>query len=150
MISKPFARFISAAVGAFILLAVLDLTLWGKDSAPNVTVSTTPVNRDAKLGTSFAPIVKKAAPSVVNISSTSIRQRPGFNRFYGGQPSSRRVESLGSGVLISTDGYILTANHVVEGAVEIEVSVAGNKNPYVAKIIGTDPPTDVAVLKIDA
>ena len=150
MISKPFARFISAAVGAFIVLAALDLTLWGKDTSPNITVSTTPVNRDAKLGTSFAPVVQKAAPSVVNISSTSIRQRSASSRFFGNQPSSRRVESLGSGVLISHDGYILTANHVVEGAVEIEVSVAGSKTSYVAKIIGTDPPTDIAVLKIDA
>jgi serine protease Do len=153
MISKPFARFVSAAVGAFLVLAAFHLTLWGKDNAPNVTISTTPVNRDVKLGTSFAPIVKKAAPSVVNISSTSIQQRqadPMFRRFFGDDSSSHRVESLGSGVIISPDGYILTANHVVQGAVEIEVSVAGNKKPFTARIIGTDPPTDVAVLKIDA
>jgi len=150
MISKPFARFVSAAAGAMLVLAVLDLTLWGKDSAPNITVSTTPVNRDAKLGTGFAPIVKKAAPSVVCISSTSIRQRSAFGRFFGNQPSTRREEDLGSGIIISPDGYILTASHVVEGAVDVEVSVAGNKKPFTAKIIGTDPPSDVAVLKIDA
>ena len=150
MISKPFARFVSAAMGAMLVLAVLDLTLWGKDSPPNVIISTTPVNRDAKLGTSFAPVVKKAAPSVVNISSTSLRQRSPSSRYFGGESSPRKVESLGSGVIISPDGYILTANHVVEGAVEIEVFVAGNKKPFTAKIIGTDPPTDIAVLKIDA
>jgi serine protease Do len=149
-ISKPFARFVSAAAGAMLVLAVLDLTLWGKDSAPNITVSATPVNRDAKLGTGFAPVVKKAAPSVVNISSTSIRQRPAFGRFFGNQPATRREEDLGSGIIISPDGYILTASHVVEGAVDVEVSVAGNKKPFTAKIIGTDPPSDVAVLKIDA
>jgi serine protease Do len=158
--SKPFVRFISASVGAFFVLAVLNLTLWGKDSAPKITVSATPINRDIKLGTSFAPIVKIAAPSVVNISSTSIvRDRPSrnpFRQFYGGQspddnaPRSHRAESLGSGVIISPDGYILTANHVVEGAVEILVTVDGNKKPFTAKIVGTDPPTDIAVLKINA
>src|SRR5450631_2853402 len=141
-ISKPFARFLSAAVGAMLVLGVLDLTLWGKENAPNITISTTPVNRDAKLGTSFGPIVKKTAPSVVNISSTTIRQRPANSRFFGLQQSPRRVENLGSGIIISPDGYILTASHVVEGAVDVEVSVAGNKKPFTAKIIGTDPPTD--------
>jgi serine protease Do len=150
MISKPFARFVSAAAGMFLVLATLDLTLWGKDSGPNITVSTTPINRDARPGTGFAPVVKKAAPSVVCISSTSIRQHPASNRFFGVQPSTRRVEALGSGIIISPDGYILTASHVVEGAVDVEVTVAGNKKPFTAKIIGTDPPSDVAVLKIDA
>ncbi len=164
---KPLAGFLSVIAGAVLVCAVFHFTLWGKDNAPNITVSTAPINRDAKLVTSFAPIVKKAAPSVVNISSTRIvryqmRRNPLFNdpafrQFFGGQfpdenaqPRSRRSESLGSGVIISPDGYILTANHVVEGAVEIEVSVAGNRKPFTAKIIGTDPPTDVAVLKIDA
>ncbi len=147
MISKPFARFVSAAAGAMLVLAVLDLTLWGKDNSPNITVSTAPVNRDARLGTGFAPVVKKTAPSVVNISSTSIRQRPTFRNY---QPSTRREEDLGSGIIISSDGYILTASHVVEGAVDVEVFVAGNKKPFTARIIGTDPPSDVAVLKIDA
>jgi serine protease Do len=167
MISKPFARFVSAAVGALLVVAVFHLTLWGKDSAPNITVSATPVNRDAKLGTSYAPIVKKAAPSVVTIySSRTIRERPMqnpfrnnpmFRQFFGdqyppdGQPRSRREEGLGSGVIISPDGYILTANHVVNGADEIKVAIADdNKKEYTARIIGTDPQTDVAVLKIDA
>jgi serine protease Do len=167
-ISKPLARFVSAAVGALLVVAVFQLTLRGKDSAPNITVSATPVNRDAKLVTSFAPIVKKAAPSVVNISSMRIvRERmqqnpflndPMFRQFFGNrfpnqgddQPRSHKSEGLGSGVIISPDGYILTANHVVEGADEIEISIADNKKSYIAKVIGTDPPTDVAVLKIDA
>jgi serine protease Do len=165
---KPFSGFISAVAGALLVVGLFHLTLWGKDSAPNVTVSATPVNRDARPVTSFAPIVKKAAPSVVNISSTVIvrdraRQNPlfsdpRFRQFFGnrfpdqGDDSERshKAESLGSGVIISPDGYILTANHVVEGADEIEVNVAGSKKNYTAKIIGTDPPTDVAVLKIDA
>ena len=82
MISKPFARFVSAAAGALLVAVIFHLTLWGKDSAPNITVSTTPVNRDAKLGTSYAPIVKKAAPSVVTIySSRTVREQPMGNPF---------------------------------------------------------------------
>jgi serine protease Do len=158
MISKPFARIISAAVGALLVAVIFHLTLWGKDSAPNITISATPINRDAKLGTSYASIVKKAAPSVVTIYSTrTVREQPippMFRPFFGDQddqPRSRKEEGLGSGVIVSPDGYILTANHVVSGADEIKVSIADDdKKEYTAKIIGTDPQTDVAVLKIDA
>ena len=80
-----------------------------------------------------------------------------FRQFFGeqspedGQPRLRREEGLGSGVIISPDGYILTANHVVSGADEIKVAIADdNKKEYTAKVIGTDPQTDVAVLKIEA
>jgi serine protease Do len=165
---KPLASFLSAIAGALLVAGLFHLTLWGKDTLPNITVSATPVDRDAKLGTSYAPIVKKAAPSVVNISSTRIvreqaRQNPFLNdplfrQFFGnrmpdqddGPPHSHKAESLGSGVIISPDGYILTANHVVEGSDEIEVTIAGSKRIYTAKVIGTDPPTDVAVLKIES
>jgi serine protease Do len=159
-ISKSIAGFLSAVAGALLVVAVFHFTLWGKDTAPNITVSTTPVNRDARNGGSYAPIVKKAAPSVVNIStSRTVRQRlarspfqndPLFRQFFGDQSRTRREESLGSGVIISPDGYILTANHVVDGADEVKVAVDDGKKEYTAKVIGTDPPTDVAVLKIDA
>jgi serine protease Do len=156
--SKPFARFVSAAVGALLVAVIFHLTLWGKDSAPDITVSATPVNRDVRLGTSYAPIVKKAAPSVVTIySSRTVREQPippMFRPFFGDQddqPRLRREEGLGSGVVVSPDGYILTANHVVSGADEIKVAIADDdKKEFTAKIIGTDPQTDVAVLKIDA
>ena len=115
-----------------------------------------------------APVVKKAAPSVVNIYSTHIIHMrpfrnpffddPLFRQFFGDQfgPNdnreiTRREQSLGSGVIISPDGYILTANHVVEGADEIKVAVGdSDSKKFTAKVVGTDPPTDVAVLKIDA
>ena len=165
---KPFRGFISAIAGSLLVVGAFGLTLWAKETAPNITVSRTAVNRDVKAGNSYAPIVKKAAPSVVNISSTRIvrsqgRQNPmlndpRFRQFFGNrfpgqldeQSRPQKAEGLGSGVIISPDGYILTANHVVEGADEVEVSVAGSKKIYPAKIIGTDPPTDVAVLKIEA
>ncbi|MGO8837219.1 MAG: DegQ family serine endoprotease [Limisphaerales bacterium] len=163
---RSYLGFISGMAGALALVAVFHLTLWGKGIEPAIRVETAPINRDAKLGTSFAPVVKKAAPSVVNIYSTHIihmRPRrnpllndPFFRQFFGGQMPddereiTRRERALGSGVIVSPDGYILTANHVVDGADEIKISVSNNKKEYTARIIGTDPPTDVAILKIEA
>ena len=74
-----------------------------------------------------------------------------FRRFFGApqpQEKKRTVRSLGSGVIVTKDGYILTNNHVVEKAEKLSV-VVGDKNTYEAKVIGTDPPTDVAVIKIE-
>ena len=170
MFSKPFVSFLSAITGALLVTAVFHYTLWGKETPPNIAVSTAPINRDAKLGTSFAPVIRKAAPSVVNIfSSRLVRQQqmhnpllddPMFRQFFGGrvprsglddQPAHpRKEQSLGAGVIVSPNGYILTANHVVEGADEVKVAIADNKAQYTARVIGTDPQTDVAVLKIEA
>jgi serine protease Do len=160
--SRSLAGFLSAIAGALVMVAVFHLTSWGKDAGPAIKVETTPVNRDAKLGASFAPVVKKAAPSVVNIYSTHIVHirpmrnpffaDPFFRQMFPDQTRGRtlRKQGLGSGVIVSQDGYILTANHVVDGADEIEVAIADNKKEYTARVVGTDPPTDVAVLKIDA
>jgi serine protease Do len=74
-----------------------------------------------------------------------------FKRFFGTPPQSEKetVHSLGSGVIVSTDGYILTNNHVVQGAEKLTVILMNNKK-YSAKIIGTDPQTDMAVIRVDA
>jgi serine protease Do len=112
--------------------------------------------------TTFAPMVKHVMPAVVNISSSKVVRNqempsqflddPMFRRFFGGrmpqQPRERRAESLGSGVIVSPEGYILTNNHVVEGASQVKVSFADQRE-FPAKIIGTDKATDVAILKID-
>ena len=116
--------------------------------------------------TTFAPVVKRAMPAVVNISSSKVVKDQGedggqglfndpfFRQFFGGrmpqqeQPRSQRATSLGSGVVVSPDGYILTNNHVVDGATDVKVSFA-DKEEYPAKVIGTDKYTDVAVLKIN-
>jgi serine protease Do len=77
---------------------------------------------------------------------------PILRRFFGGDDSPRpsKAQSLGSGAIVSADGYILTANHVVEGAEKVKVALASGEKEVEAKIIGTDAPTDIAVLKIDA
>jgi serine protease Do len=146
----------TAALGTVVVLGASRLTLWARDNQPGITVSATPINRDLRLGNSYAPIVKKAAPSVVNIySARFVKQRyyrgpmmsdPFFRQF----ERTRRENSLGSGIIVSADGYILTANHVVEGADEIKVGISNDKTEYVAKLVGSDPATDIAVLKISA
>jgi len=129
-------------------------------------VDDSPLDRTSQ-ATSYAPIVKKVAPSVVNIYSTkTIRVRPVpfpffddpfFRWFFGEdeiqryrQPRTERAQNLGSGVIVTEDGYILTNTHVVEGADEVKVALADGKREYAAKIVGTDPQTDVAVLKVEA
>jgi serine protease Do len=151
-----------------VLLASLHYSCSARDNSPQINVERTPINRDPRLGTSYAPIIKKVAPSVVNIFSTRfIKEQPPrnpffndpiFRQFFGDQlpqdednrVHTRREESLGSGVIVSADGYILTANHVVAEADEVKVSIGGSKKEYTAKIVGKDAATDVAVLKISA
>jgi serine protease Do len=167
LIYKPLCGLFAVAAVAVVIFSVSRIS-WGREGAPVFNISATPINRDARLGTSFAPIVKKVAPSVVNIYSTRfIKERPimnpllndpFFRQFFGDQvpPESdehqrtRKEQSLGSGVIVSPDGYILTANHVVADADEVKVSIADSKKEYTAKIIGKDRATDIAVLKIQA
>jgi serine protease Do len=111
--------------------------------------------------TSFAPIVEKVAPSVVTVFTTQTVPRglttfpfsdDTLRQFFGGQLPQRgkqTLQGLGSGVIVSPDGYILTANHVVSGAEEIMIGLGNELRKFKAKKIGTDPGTDVALLKID-
>ena len=157
-----------AGVGALIVLGALQwMPSYGDEerARPQLRVEDTPVSRETKFTTSFAPIIKKAAPSVVNIFSTrrvSSRELRGMNplwdhplfREFFGDPDempqrNRQEESLGSGVIVSTDGYILTSNHVIEGADEVKIVMTSGRQ-FTAEVVGTDPPTDTAVLKVDA
>jgi Do/DeqQ family serine protease len=103
---------------------------------------------------SLSSAAKKAAPAVVSINTSKAAQRhprsndPWFRFFFGDQGDSQPQVGLGSGVIVSTEGYILTNNHVVEGADEIEVTLNDSRHAR-GKVIGTDPDTDLAVLKIE-
>src|SRR6266480_4231452 len=121
-----------------------------------------PVHASQGAITSFAPIVEKVAPTVVTVFTTqslskSVLPFPfsdeALREFFGGQLPQRQgkqtLEGLGSGVIVSADGYILTANHVVAKADEIMVGLGAELRKYKAKKVGTDPGTDVALLKID-
>jgi serine protease Do len=113
----------------------------------------------------FSAVIKPALPAVVNISSSKVvkthnqlspfMQDPFFRQFFGdqfgNQPQTQKEQSLGSGVVVNPNGYILTNNHVVEGATDIKVDLnLPEKKEYQAKVIGTDSQTDIAVLKINA
>src|SRR5947208_2881072 len=112
--------------------------------------------------TSFAPVVEKIAPSVVTVFTTQTVSRgasafpfsdDALRQFFGGPAPQKQgkqtLQGLGSGVIVSPDGYILTANHVVSGAEEIMVGLGTELRKFKAKKIGTDPGTDVALLKIE-
>ncbi len=109
----------------------------------------------------FSEIASSLSPAVVNISSTKLMKRDHdsffddpffdfFNPFRNfGFPKKWKEQSLGSGVIVSRDGYIITNNHVVEQAEEIKVTLF-DKRMFRAQVTGTDPKTDVAIVKIDA
>lgn len=105
----------------------------------------------------FSQVSKKVTPCVVNISTISRKKLirpfpdmpPLFEEFFGGGPQSRRDKSLGSGFIISRDGYIVTNEHVVRDAESIRVKLSNDK-VYDARIVGGDQKTDIAVIKIDA
>src|SRR5579863_209743 len=136
------------------------------NSRPTVKVTT---RSEAAAGRGYSSVVKRVLPAVVNISTTKVVKSdvsmngmngsqgmdPLFRQFFGEEfgrrfqvPKERRERALGSGVIISPEGYILTNNHVVDGASEVTVTLH-DKRETKAKVIGTDPRTDIAVLKID-
>jgi serine protease Do len=181
---KRFSKLVSglwpAVVGGALVFATVQFTSAGREtnSLPQIKVDNAPIERETHGVTSYAPVVKQVAPTVVNIFSTrTVRQRENplgdspFFHFFGPNnddgsddqspapwqgnrgrrrqmPHPEHLQSLGSGVIVSSDGYILTANHVVEGADQIKVALASGGQELTAKVIGTDAPTDVAVLKI--
>ncbi len=138
--------------------------------AVNLAVNDTPVVRDAnKMTGSFAPIVKRVAQSIVQVDVSTkphqvqmqqqqlpfgddlLRRFFGdqFNMPGGGTYMTPRQYGLGSGVIVTKDGYIITNNHVVDGADSISVTMNDGRK-FTAKVIGRDPKTDIAVVKIDA
>jgi serine protease Do len=97
---------------------------------------------------SVADVAERVLPSVVTISTTVVQRQPqGMFPFFGGGPSERQAQGMGSGVIVSSDGYVLTNNHVVSEAKQIKVTVS-DKREFDATVVGTDPKSDLAVIKI--
>jgi len=149
----------TATVGLALLLVVStlkpELVSW---RAAPVTIQQAAPTTKSQLASSYSDAAKKAMPSVVNIfTSKEVRaphlpfmDDPLFRKFFGNrfEAQPQRVSSLGSGVIVSAAGYILTNHHVVEAADEIQVALADGRT-VAASVVGTDPDTDLAVLKVD-
>jgi len=133
-----------------------------ENSAPTIKTAT---RSEAAAGRGYSAVVKRVVPAVVNISSSKVVKQtamempqgddPFFRQFFGQnggrqfqQPRQRNEKALGSGVIISPQGYVLTNNHVVDGATEVTVTLH-DKREFKARVVGTDPRTDVAVIKIE-
>ena len=173
---KTSSGFLSLIIGLSVI-ALGGPSLSAKDTPPanpplRLLVDDKPIDRDSFDRVSYAAVVKKVAPSVVRVYSTkkvSARENPlndpMFRHFFGmpdqgdnppgeapgrHHPREFKEQGLGSGVIVSSNGYILTNNHVVEGASEVKVAVGEGRTEYEAKVIGRDARVDVAVLKIEA
>jgi len=129
-----------------------------KAEKPQINFDLSPVAEGARPGLvmSYADVIEPAQKAVVSVYSTKIiKERIAINpllrQFFGNIPDQEREsrqEGLGSGVIVTKDGYILTNNHVVEGADELKVTLSDDRD-FIAKVIGNDPKTDIAVLKIE-
>ncbi|OAI50742.1 2-alkenal reductase [Betaproteobacteria bacterium SCGC AG-212-J23] len=153
-----FAQATTVAVAAlFVVSTFRPEWLPSRGGASIVSAPAATPGASAPTTVSYNTAVQRAMPSVVNIfTSKEIRSPrhpllndPIFRRFFGDQlpDEAQRASSLGSGVIVSTSGYVLTNHHVVEAADEIEVALADGKK-LLAKVVGNDPETDIAVLRI--
>ncbi len=151
----------AAFVGGVVFASGLDLTRygWAQGGSSASPTLLTPASSAVPEGTgSIADVADRVTPAVVSIRATrAVQQRarprsvpPGMEEFLEQfeRQQPREQSGDGSGFIMTTDGYILTNNHVVEGATVLEVRMADRRS-YRAKIIGTDPTTDIAVIKID-
>ena len=155
---------LTVGLAAFIVLVFLKPELINRGgTVVEILQEAKPSNHNVSIPSSgpvsYASAVEQTATSVVNIYTAKIvterpnplQDDPFFKRFFGensSAPRKRLETSLGSGVIVSSQGYILTNNHVVQGADEIRIILANGETPS-AKVVGTDPDTDLAVLKIN-
>lgn len=168
MFQKTFARTLRYAV---LVPVFFTASAWSQNKLPEINIDSAPLQRTP--ANSYADVVDKVAPSVVTISINEMRRvgertnrnnplldDPFFRRFFGvpderpergGEGRRRPMQvGLGSGVVVSKDGYILTNNHVVETGDEIIVTLVDGKTELKAKKIGGDPGSDIAVIKVEA
>ena len=117
---------------------------------PNYIPTNYAANTAMAAGIDFTDAAQKSVHAVVHVKNTTVSRQPTnmMDLFFGGG-SPRAMIGTGSGVTISPDGYIITNNHVIENAVQLEVTLNNNKT-YKAEIIGSDSKTDIALIKIDA
>jgi Do/DeqQ family serine protease len=162
MKSKLFSSYVALIAAALLsgpgLLAKDATVAAAPNKKPVLLIDNSPVNDGKSLVvTSYADVVEPVLKAVVSVySKKTVRERVSVNplmrQFFGDVPEQereRKEEGLGSGVIISPDGYILTNNHVVEGADELKVGLPDDRE-FIAKVIGSDPKTDVAIIKIEA
>jgi serine protease Do len=169
--SKVVVLVVAAAAAGILLSAGLNLSpityaLWGdKDKPATAPAAAAPAAAVRMLPVDIPGLVKEVSPAVVNISTTQVvkfdhpRMRSPFgpqdpfeeffHNFFGRMPKEQKRRSLGSGFIVSDDGYILTNNHVVDKADEVTVTLL-DKEEFKAKVVGTDPKTDIALIKISA
>jgi Do/DeqQ family serine protease len=163
--STAILTLVAASIGGG-LIAALAVASHTSSPVSVVARADSSTQKVSQLSNSFADIIEKASPAVVKISMTRIIKAseqqqnnpfmsdPFFRQFFGGggqmmRPRDQREEGLGSGIIVSPSGYILTNNHVVEKASKLEVTLSDGRN-FTGKVVGTDPQTDVAVVKISA
>jgi serine protease Do len=156
----------SVVAGSYaVVLTVHATDQQSKAKSIGLVVDDRPLAHDVKLSTSFAPIVKQVAPSVVKVEvkipgketeiNPGLPDDPFFRQFFGNQFNGQRrmrtpaEHGVGSGVIVTKDGYILTNNHVVDNADTVTVTLNDGRE-FTAKVVGKDPKSDLAVIKIDA
>src|SRR4051794_14553110 len=153
-----FAQATTVAVAALFVVSTFRPEWLPVRTGNSAAILQTSTSVAAPAANTYADAVQRAMPSVVNIFSSKevhaqrhpLLNDPVFRRFFGDQlpDEAQRASSLGSGVIVSTSGYVITNHHVVEAADEIEVTLADGKK-LLAKLIGNDPDTDLAVLRVD-
>ena len=158
-----FSQTVTVAVGVLFVVATFRpqwLSAWTLRQglpSPTVVVASAPASgasaAERQSLTSFRDAARKAAPTVVSVSASNTAARQGrrsdpWFRYFFGDQESQPQSGVGSGVIVSPEGYVLTNNHVVDRMDDIQIMLTDGRKAS-AKVIGTDPDTDLAVLKVE-